>query len=103
MRYDSDEEAWGTIEKNVDILLPRRYFKTMKNRLLLLILVFLLAGNTSFAAESSGHSDPIAHVLIILIAILAAAKLGGAVVERFGMPAVLGELIGGIILGNLVW
>ncbi len=99
---DSDEGAWGAVEKSVDILLPWRYFNTMKNRLLLSIFVFLLAGNTSFAAESSSHSDPIAHVLIILIAILAAAKLGGAVVERFGMPAVLGELIGGIILGNLV-
>jgi hypothetical protein len=56
--------------------------------LLLLILVFLLAGNPSFAAASSGHSDPIAHVLILLIAILAAAKLGGAVSESFGVPAV---------------
>jgi Kef-type K+ transport system membrane component KefB len=86
----------------MDILFPRRYFETMKKRSLLLIFVFLLVGNTSFAAESSSHSDPIAHVLIVLIAILAAAKLGGALVEHFGMPAVLGELIGGIILGNLV-
>jgi Kef-type K+ transport system membrane component KefB len=41
-------------------------------------------------------------VLIILTAILAAAKLGGFVAERFGMPAVLGEIIGGIMPGNLL-
>ena len=86
----------------MDILLRGRYFETMKKRSLMLILVFLLAGGTAFAEESSGHGDPIAHVLIVLIAILAAAKLGGAIAERFGMPAVLGELVGGIILGNLV-
>ncbi|HTY62431.1 MAG TPA: cation:proton antiporter [Acidobacteriota bacterium] len=74
----------------------------MKKRSLILFLVFLLAGGTAFAADSSSHGDPIAHVLVILIAILAAAKLGGAIVERFRMPAVLGELIGGIVLGNLV-
>ena len=32
---------------------------------------------------------------------LIAAKLGGEVVERLGQPAVLGELISGIVMGNL--
>lgn len=86
----------------MDIFLSGGYFDAMKKRPLMLTIVFLLAGGTAFAAESSSHSDPIAHVLLILMAILAAAKLGGAIVERFGMPAVLGELLGGIILGNLV-
>ena len=41
-------------------------------------------------------------VLIGLAAILIVAKLGGEFFERIGQPAVLGELIGGIIIGNLV-
>jgi Kef-type K+ transport system membrane component KefB len=86
----------------VDILREGRYFDTMKRRPWILIFLFLLAGGTAFAAESTGHSDPIAKVLLGLVVVLAAAKLGGAIVERLGMPAVLGELIGGIVLGNLV-
>ncbi|HUI29795.1 MAG TPA: cation:proton antiporter [Candidatus Acidoferrales bacterium] len=41
-------------------------------------------------------------VLIYLIAILATAKLGAEIFERMKQPAVLGELIAGVILGNLV-
>lgn len=45
--------------------------------------------------------DPIAPVLLALALILAGAKLGGDVAERLGQPAVLGELVVGIVLGNL--
>lgn len=38
-------------------------------------------------------------VLLILAAILAAAKLGGELAERIGQPAVLGELLAGVALG----
>jgi Kef-type K+ transport system membrane component KefB len=41
-------------------------------------------------------------ILIGLAAMLIVAKLGGELFERIGQPAVLGELIGGIIIGNLV-
>jgi Kef-type K+ transport system membrane component KefB len=41
-------------------------------------------------------------VLIGLAAMLIVGKLGGELFERIGQPAVLGELIGGIIIGNLV-
>ena len=40
-------------------------------------------------------------ILISLVVILASAKLGGALLERFQQPAVLGELIFGVLLGNL--
>jgi Kef-type K+ transport system membrane component KefB len=86
----------------VDILFFRGYFEAMRKRPLLSFLVFLAAGNTAFAAGGASHHDPIAPVLLALIAILAAAKLGGEFFERIGLPAVLGELVGGIILGNLV-
>jgi Kef-type K+ transport system membrane component KefB len=41
-------------------------------------------------------------ILVGLAVMLLVAKLGGELFERIGQPAVLGELIGGIIIGNLV-
>ncbi len=43
----------------------------------------------------------ISSILLALIAILVAAKLGGALAERLGQPAVLGELLAGIAMGAL--
>jgi len=42
----------------------------------------------------------IAQFLVALIAIFAAAKLFGELAERIGQPAVLGEMIGGIVIGT---
>lgn len=44
--------------------------------------------------------DPIASVALHLAIVLVAAKLGGDVAVRFGQPAVLGELVAGVLLGN---
>lgn len=41
----------------------------------------------------------IADFLLALIAIFVAAKVCGEIAERLGQPAVLGELIGGVIVG----
>jgi len=41
----------------------------------------------------------ISDLLIALLAIFAAAKLFGELAERIGQPAVLGEMIGGIVVG----
>jgi len=43
----------------------------------------------------------ISSILLALIALLVAAKLGGALAERLGQPAVLGELLAGIAMGAL--
>lgn len=74
----------------------------MCKRLFPAVLFFFGAARAVFASEAADHGDPIAPALLALIAILVTAKLGGELFERLGMPAVLGELIGGIILGNLV-
>jgi Kef-type K+ transport system membrane component KefB len=52
-------------------------------------------------AEGAAHSDPVAPVALWLVVILLAAKLGGDLAERIGQPAVLGELVVGVLLGNL--
>jgi len=59
------------------------------------------ASSEAERAAGSGHSDPIAPVILGLIVILLAAKLGGEIFEKLNQPAVLGELIFGIIIGNL--
>lgn len=41
----------------------------------------------------------ITELLLALLAIFAAAKLFGELAERIGQPAVLGEMIGGIVIG----
>jgi Kef-type K+ transport system membrane component KefB len=53
------------------------------------------------ASSAAAHSDPIAAVALLLVVILLVAKLGGDLATRVGQPAVLGELIGGMLLGNL--
>jgi Kef-type K+ transport system membrane component KefB len=48
------------------------------------------------------HDFSIAGLFLVLAAMLVVAKLLGELAERFGQPAVLGELIGGVILGGSV-
>jgi len=57
---------------------------------------------------ASGPSDPVTPVILALAVILVAAKLGGDLATRIGQPAVLGELVVGVLLGNaglvgIVW
>jgi Kef-type K+ transport system membrane component KefB len=71
-------------------------------RAFLFLATLSMLPSAAFASGGIGHADPISSVLLALIAILAIAKLGSELVERLGMPAVLGELLGGVILGNLI-
>jgi Kef-type K+ transport system membrane component KefB len=61
---------------------------------------FLMAAPAQ-ASEAGGHSDPVASVALWLVVILVVARVGGDLAARIGQPAVLGELVLGIILGNL--
>jgi Kef-type K+ transport system membrane component KefB len=74
-------------------------------RRLLLHRPFLMAGLAllSFAVTgaSGGHAGDVARVLVAIIVMLVTARLGGHLFAMAGQPAVLGELIGGILLGNL--
>lgn len=65
----------------------------------LLALAFAVA-TVPALAEGSGHSDPAAPVVLALAVILVAAKFGGDLAMRVGQPAVLGELLVGVLLGN---
>jgi Kef-type K+ transport system membrane component KefB len=56
-------------------------------------------GDTLAAVAS--HGDTLVSVVLALAIILAAAKLGGDVAQRIGQPSVLGELVFGVLVGNL--
>ncbi|HYM80323.1 MAG TPA: cation:proton antiporter [Candidatus Limnocylindria bacterium] len=52
-------------------------------------------------AATEGGATGLQPILAALVLILIGAKLGGALFERFGQSAVLGELLAGIVIGNL--
>ncbi len=68
---------------------------------LLYSVAFASAGADGESGGGSGHGGPVLQVLLELIVILLAAKLGGDLFERVKAPAVLGELVIGMIIGNL--
>ena len=60
-----------------------------------------LALLTSVLLAAAPHGlDP--AVLIGVVVMLVVAKLGGEIFERMGQSSVLGELLGGVLVGNLV-
>lgn len=72
------------------------------------VLMLLIWAQSAYAAEEgappvSGDAHGLEPLVLVgLAAMLVVAKLGGELFERMKQPAVLGELIGGIIIGNLV-
>jgi Kef-type K+ transport system membrane component KefB len=52
-------------------------------------------------AWAAGSNDPVVPLLLGLALVLAAGKLGGWLATRAGQPAVLGELVCGVVIGNL--
>lgn len=87
-----------------------RILNTRRTILALVIILGYLAVSLAFGsngsetggtAEASHGSNEVSEVLLGLIVIILAAKLGGDILERFKQPAVLGELIMGMILGNM--
>ena len=53
------------------------------------------------AVGGEGHASP-GPLLFALAVLVVAAKAGGLLAERWGQPPVLGELLAGIGLGNLL-
>jgi len=64
-------------------------------------LADLAWANLSLAEVSEAELEPLvlASVLLSLIVVYLAAKLGGEICARINLPPVLGELVGGVIVG----
>jgi len=72
-------------------------------RLLTLLVAFACCVLPLLAAEAEGGEGH-GHAAVFLfeiVTLLIAAKIGGEIFERISQPAVLGELVFGVILGNL--
>ncbi len=50
---------------------------------------------------AAGEGDAIVRTLLALAVLLPAAKIAGWFMERAGQPAVMGELLAGLVIGNL--
>jgi Kef-type K+ transport system membrane component KefB len=75
----------------------------MKHKVAVALLVALFAALAARASagRGAGHTDPVASVVLAVAILLAVAKAGGELSVRMGQPAVLGELLAGVVLGNL--
>jgi Kef-type K+ transport system membrane component KefB len=51
------------------------------------------------ATETADSSMVLAAVLLSLVVIYFASKVGGELSNKIGLPAVLGELVGGVVVG----
>jgi Kef-type K+ transport system membrane component KefB len=85
---------------------PRRATKTLLlTTAAAVAAVALLGALTPGASAASGEESPVhglaPFVLLSLALMLLVAKLGGELFVKAGQPAVLGELVGGILLGSL--
>jgi Na+:H+ antiporter len=69
----------------------------------LLLIVTSVTAAPEAASPTAADSHGLEPMILIGLAVmLIVAKLGGELFERMGQPAVLGELLGGILIGNLV-
>lgn len=63
--------------------------------------LFILFVTSVALGSGASHQDPVTPVLIGLVALFAGAKLGGYLAIKLGQPVVLGELLAGVIIGNM--
>jgi Kef-type K+ transport system membrane component KefB/nucleotide-binding universal stress UspA family protein len=65
-------------------------------------LSFCLVPEVVFAAEKGSHGPSVVIFLCQIIALLVCGRLMGELMQRLGQPAVMGQLIAGILLGPSV-
>jgi Kef-type K+ transport system membrane component KefB len=85
--------------------MPIRFSRSFAPLLRVCFVGGLIWASTSVLAAQSttegAHATPVPLLLLSLTVILVSAKIGGAIAERFRQPAVLGELMLGVLIGNL--
>src|SRR5262245_45829430 len=72
----------------------------LRNWGLILVGVYSL---TAFAGEGARHSDPVASVILGVTLVFFLAITGRYIAHRFNQPGVLGELLMGVVVGNLLY
>ena len=67
------------------------------------VILILFTANASWAASSSMHGPSEVVFLAEIIVLLVCGRVLGEVMTRIGQPAVMGQLIAGILLGPSVF
>ncbi|MCH9757317.1 MAG: cation:proton antiporter [Gammaproteobacteria bacterium] len=79
----------------------------MKRRLVFLVFLLLLGclfvPKFAFASGTSGHSDPVASVVLWVTLIFFFGVMGRYAAQILNQPGVLGELLMGVLIGNLCY
>jgi len=65
-------------------------------------LLLLVISPTVLFASGGGGAEHVPMVLLGLVVLFLGAKIGGALAIKYSLPIVLGELLMGILLGNLM-
>jgi Kef-type K+ transport system membrane component KefB len=71
----------------------------MFKRFFLFFGLFLILPSLAFASAGESFHE----TTLLLLAIYLAAKILGVAAEKIGLPALVGEILGGIVLGNLAY
>jgi len=85
------EDSQGRKENSISVM--NKPITKARSLILLFIPVLLLG--------AQGHDDAMSSLLLALVILLPSAKLAGLVAERIGQPPVMGELLAGMLFGNL--
>ncbi len=74
-----------------------------RRRLPLVLLVSVVLAFTAFPLLATGGDThgAVASALLALSIVLLAGKFAGSMAEKLGQPSVLGELLAGVLIGNL--
>ena len=64
-------------------------------------VAMLATGAAHAATAEGGHADPFAPILLELAVVVLAAAVGRRAAGLVGQPAVLGELVIGVVIGNI--
>ena len=84
--------------------MPMRILSIIKFFTLCLLLELAVMPGILFASANGGaHHDPIAPVILVVTGVLVFALIGRFIARRFGQPAVLGELLIGVAVGNFAY
>ncbi len=79
----------------------RKRLSTTVFFLFLIALPVLCLASEAAEGSATGDISPVSAILVGLVVIMLGAKIGGDLCNRVGQPEVLGELIIGVVLGNL--
>jgi Kef-type K+ transport system membrane component KefB/nucleotide-binding universal stress UspA family protein len=109
--FEKMECQYRQLRRNAEELMVRRHTGFVSHRwspLVAAALLLALSGvSTALAAEAQkaghGSGSPEALLLVQIVILILTGRLLGEILERIGLPAVMGQLLAGMLLGPSVF